>query len=45
MVVVISKMETTASDDMLKKGRVNRFDLHFLYMYWNFYDEGKLERF
>lgn len=26
-------------------GRVNRFDLHVLYMYWNFYDEGKLERF
>ena len=43
MLVVISKMETTA-DDMIK-GRVNQFDLHVLYMYWNFYDKGKLERF
>ena len=40
---VISKMETTA-DDMIK-GRVNQFDLHVLYRYWNFYDKGKLERF
>ena len=44
MLVVISKMEIT-TDDMLIKGRVNQFDLHVFYRYWNFYDEGKLERF
>ena len=36
MLVVISKMETTA-DDMIK-GRVNQFDLHVLYRYWNLYN-------
>ena len=37
MLVVISKMEIT-TDDMLIKGRVNQFDLHVLYRYWNFYN-------
>ena len=43
MLVVISKMEITA-DDMIK-GRVNQYDWHVLFRYWDLYAEGKLERF